>query len=846
MLNEKALFIGPHGENRDFFAKMTAILLEDVIQWRRNFHPNDTRLISESDRREDSFLETSDSIVTAFDRLLGEMKQSVPFHSPRFLGHMHADLAMPALLGYFTGLLYNQNNVVGESSPISTRKEIEFITKMCQMVGYQPFGLLPASRGLHSWGHLCSGGTTANLEAMWVARNLKYYPLSIKLLACCNKEFKSINSVKLTLREETKSFGDITCWELFNLSNGQILTLKADVIKELSKDEKEQDGEKEQTAAKKRFEEAVSNFLVQYLGIAGIHQAIAKQMKEDLQLPVLYVSQAGHYSWEKNLDILGLGKANVCRVGVDEFFRINIDELTEQVNKNQDRAILMIVGVVGTTEEGAIDSVKSLRELMFEGRSFYLHIDGAYGGYFCSMVADSENPEMNQEFDQTYKDILAPIADDLKAVGQTDSIAIDPHKLGYIPYAAGAILFADTRYKDFIYKGAPYLATSAIGVDPIEKTYLGGWTLEGSRPGASAIACAFTAEVVSLDKAGYGPLMAKTIVLTDKLRRTFDNPTDGLKIIPVYRPQTNILCFAVTLPEFIKTPEYINLLTKAIITQLSVTPERVLPDYQFITSSTSLRYENYESVINHIFRQAGIIVDSQQTPVGVEPDFELSFLRTVVMNPMIDECQISVWDSGDKKRQSKELFRAFMATLHRTAYKALPSILLKIIQGRKSNSAPTGRERVKILWIENENVFRKYKEILELDIMPELPAIGKYLDITFYDYTDKLAGLEAITRSQDFDIAVVDLNLDDNKHEEFRSGLAAIDHLCRVNRSVKQIIFSQFMNPGSRLGADVRHHINVTPRYDGVFPQPYQLLGKTGDTERDIFELTKAFFRLLQ
>lgn len=31
-----------------------------------------------------------------------------------------------------------------------------------------------------SMGHLVAGGTVANVEAIWVARNLKYYPLGLQ------------------------------------------------------------------------------------------------------------------------------------------------------------------------------------------------------------------------------------------------------------------------------------------------------------------------------------------------------------------------------------------------------------------------------------------------------------------------------------------------------------------------------------------------------------------------------------------------------------------------------------------------------------------------------------------
>lgn len=31
-----------------------------------------------------------------------------------------------------------------------------------------------------AWGHITCGGTVANIEAVWAARNLKFYPLAVK------------------------------------------------------------------------------------------------------------------------------------------------------------------------------------------------------------------------------------------------------------------------------------------------------------------------------------------------------------------------------------------------------------------------------------------------------------------------------------------------------------------------------------------------------------------------------------------------------------------------------------------------------------------------------------------
>ena len=43
----------------------------------------------------------------------------------RSQGHMLWDQALPAVVGYFAAMLYNQNNVAAEASPVTTRLEIE-------------------------------------------------------------------------------------------------------------------------------------------------------------------------------------------------------------------------------------------------------------------------------------------------------------------------------------------------------------------------------------------------------------------------------------------------------------------------------------------------------------------------------------------------------------------------------------------------------------------------------------------------------------------------------------------------------------------------------------------------
>ena len=84
---------------------------------------------------------------------------------------MNWDTAVPANLGYIASILWNQNNCAAEGGPLTTKYEIEVGSDLCEMIGLDKE---------ESMGHLVAGGSVANIEAIWVARNLKYYPLGLK------------------------------------------------------------------------------------------------------------------------------------------------------------------------------------------------------------------------------------------------------------------------------------------------------------------------------------------------------------------------------------------------------------------------------------------------------------------------------------------------------------------------------------------------------------------------------------------------------------------------------------------------------------------------------------------
>lgn len=78
---------------------------------------------------------------------------------------------MPANLGYISAMLFNQNNCASEVSTVTSKFEIEVGKDLCVMLGYDRDKCM---------GHLTAGGTVANIEAIWAARNIKYFPLGLQ------------------------------------------------------------------------------------------------------------------------------------------------------------------------------------------------------------------------------------------------------------------------------------------------------------------------------------------------------------------------------------------------------------------------------------------------------------------------------------------------------------------------------------------------------------------------------------------------------------------------------------------------------------------------------------------
>ncbi|MFC7195855.1 hypothetical protein ACFQL4_16490 [Halosimplex aquaticum] len=166
------LFLGPKSENRRYFKETLEFLMDEHIHWRRDFHPEDPRIVRQYDERNAVRRETLDRTTEVLLDLSSRLKaSSMPWFSPRYLGHMNADTLMAANLAYMATILYNPNNVAYESAPATTELELEVGEQFAGLFGYDPE---------RAWGHITADGTVANYEGLWIARNLASVPLAVR------------------------------------------------------------------------------------------------------------------------------------------------------------------------------------------------------------------------------------------------------------------------------------------------------------------------------------------------------------------------------------------------------------------------------------------------------------------------------------------------------------------------------------------------------------------------------------------------------------------------------------------------------------------------------------------
>ncbi len=539
-------------------------ILQDYFHWRRNYYPSDEILVTQGLRRES--MAWNDDLFQQISEMLAGFRRHFPVYSPRYNAHMTGDQTIPSVLGYFAGMLYNPNNVTPEAAPVTVEWELEVGADILRMLGFQPPPKQAPAGGVKTefgWAHVTSGGTVANLETLWAARNVRYFPLAVRDV--CVK-----HGIALTLRKpdsETRSqISSLTPRECLGVKPNQAIYLYgrfADAVRRHFQLDRAEAGRKVCQLL------ADSEFSLAHQGTRACYGAFP---------PAIFVAGTRHYSFGKIADLLGIGRGNVILIDVDRMFRVDVEDLRRKIIKALADGMLPVaaIGVAGTTEEGAVDPVHRLLGLRDEiehaqGQSFWLHVDAAWGGYLRSLFSGGEPEDLSDFVSREitlrrghYEKTLSlrwgysEVTQAFLSFPQADSITVDPHKLGYVPYPCGVAAFRNDMVRQFLTEEAPYISDASPEDTGSHHHHppaaVGPYILEGSKPGAAVASCWLSHRMIPPDRSGYGEIIRASLLAARELyerlvhwdvgcRANGEEPSFRFVPITGMPPDMNVVCF---------------------------------------------------------------------------------------------------------------------------------------------------------------------------------------------------------------------------------------------------------------------------------------------------------------
>jgi len=519
-------FLGSKAENANLLRSLINDAMDEHFEYRWNFHPEDPSFITKEVMETDAYKIGVAKLRTDTKNLLIELKQSVPFFTHRYLGHMNWDTTLPGIIGYFATMLYNPNNVAVESSPVTTKLEIEIGNDLCRMLGYKVSNKIPSSTNnnydVTPWGHITCDGSVANIEAFWASRNLKFFPISIKNMILNEKEFTGSQDIKIKLLDGRKErLIDLDTWTLLNLESDEVLSLPQ-IIQQIS------------SVSTSTITQKLQKYSLQSIGLVEFYN---RYLKNEVKYDAISIAPTTrHYSWPKAAAILGIGANNVLDVHVDIDARMDMEDLRKTLQECLDKRqpVISVICVLGSTEENAVDPLKEIiglrKEFRSKGLEFIINVDAAWGGYFASLLHEDEETEYEPtKMKLTHFIPSFPlneyVIEQYYSLRYADTITVDPHKAGYIPYPAGGLCYRNSAMRNLVSFTAPVVYHNDI--DPT----VGIYGVEGSKPGAAAAATYLSHKVIRPTKNGYGRILGECIFTSKKLYSQLISMSDDRFIV---------------------------------------------------------------------------------------------------------------------------------------------------------------------------------------------------------------------------------------------------------------------------------------------------------------------------
>jgi glutamate/tyrosine decarboxylase-like PLP-dependent enzyme len=139
------------------------------------------------------------------------------------------------------------------------------------------------------------------------------------------------------------------------------------------------------------------------------------------QAPLLVYASTETHTWiHKAADMFGLGTDAIRWIDVDAAQRMRVAALEQHIVADRAHGALpfLVVGTAGSVSTGVVDPLAEIAAIC-RRHDVWFHVDGAYGALAARVPGAPES---------------------LQALGDADSVAVDPHKWLYAPLEAGCAL----------------------------------------------------------------------------------------------------------------------------------------------------------------------------------------------------------------------------------------------------------------------------------------------------------------------------------------------------------------------------------------------------------------------
>lgn len=235
------------------------------------------------------------------------------------------------------------------------------------------------------------------------------------------------------------------------------------------------------------------------------------------QVLTAYTSCDAHSCLERGMEMAGMGRNQLRKIAVNNAHQMNLHTLQETIAIDRAAGLtpFCVIGAAGTVNVGAIDDLQGIADIA-RHEGLWFHVDGACGA--LGMMSPN-------------------IATKMHGIQAADSIALDFHKWGQVPYDAGFVLVRDSQlHQDTFTSPAAYLRRETRGMaagSPWPCDF--GPDLSRS---FKALKVWFTMQVYGMDR--LSRMMERTCELAAYLSRRIEECEELELLAPV---SLNIVCF---------------------------------------------------------------------------------------------------------------------------------------------------------------------------------------------------------------------------------------------------------------------------------------------------------------